>query len=60
MSKGLAFICDQDTQGLERLARVPEIHGRQADDFQADLERLVRAYDPCQSCSTHLLTIEQR
>lgn len=40
--------------------RVPEIHGRKADDFQADLERLVRAYDPCLSCSTHVLTIERR
>jgi coenzyme F420-reducing hydrogenase alpha subunit len=40
-------------------ARVPDIIGLEAEAFQADLEKLVRAYDPCLSCSTHLLTVER-
>jgi coenzyme F420-reducing hydrogenase alpha subunit len=40
-------------------ARVPQIIAFEEDSFQAELEKLVRAYDPCLSCSTHLLTIER-
>lgn len=40
-------------------ARVPQIINLDETAFQMELERLVRAYDPCLSCSTHLLTIER-
>ncbi|MDT8440255.1 MAG: Ni/Fe hydrogenase subunit alpha [Desulfuromonadales bacterium] len=41
-------------------ARVPQIIDCAEPLFQSDLERLVRSYDPCLSCATHLLTIERR
>jgi sulfhydrogenase subunit alpha len=42
-------------------ARVPELHGRVPREAVAkDLEMLIRAYDPCISCATHLLDIEWR
>jgi coenzyme F420-reducing hydrogenase alpha subunit len=31
---------------------------RPQDDIRLTLEMLVRAYDPCISCSTHLLNVE--
>jgi len=40
-------------------ARVPQVIDLPEEQFQLQLERLVRAYDPCLSCSTHLLTIER-
>jgi len=40
-------------------ARVPQIIDADPEQFQSELERLVRAYDPCLSCSTHLLTIDR-
>jgi coenzyme F420-reducing hydrogenase alpha subunit len=39
-------------------ARVPELRGQGADVIRHDLEMLVRAYDPCISCSTHFLEVE--
>jgi len=40
-------------------ARVPQIIKLEEQNFQKELEKLVRAYDPCLSCSTHLLTVER-
>jgi sulfhydrogenase subunit alpha len=37
---------------------VPRILDWQADDIRQFLEMLVRAYDPCISCATHLLKVE--
>ncbi len=39
-------------------ALVPQILGREPDEIRLLLEMLVRAYDPCISCSTHLLKVE--
>jgi len=44
-------------QDMEKL--VPEVAPRKPDaDVEKDLEMLVRAYDPCISCSTHYLDVE--
>ncbi len=37
---------------------VPEIIGQSKAEITLQLEMLVRAYDPCISCSVHLLTVE--
>jgi coenzyme F420-reducing hydrogenase alpha subunit len=37
---------------------VPQILDQPQEDIQQTLEMLVRAYDPCISCSTHLLKVE--
>ncbi len=38
---------------------VPQfINTRSQDEIAHDLEMLVRAYDPCISCSVHLLKVE--
>ncbi|MEJ2210112.1 MAG: nickel-dependent hydrogenase large subunit, partial [Anaerolineae bacterium] len=39
-------------------ALVPQIVDRPQDEIRLTLEMLVRAYDPCISCSTHLLNVE--
>jgi sulfhydrogenase subunit alpha len=39
-------------------AFLPEILDRPQDEIRLSLEMLVRAYDPCISCSTHLLKVE--
>jgi coenzyme F420-reducing hydrogenase alpha subunit len=39
-------------------ALVPAILDRSQDDVRLALEMLVRAYDPCISCSTHILNVE--
>ena len=39
---------------------VPTIIDRPEDDIEHTLEMLVRAYDPCISCSTHYLDVEFR
>jgi sulfhydrogenase subunit alpha len=39
-------------------ALVPQILDRPQDEIRLTLEMLVRAYDPCISCSTHLLNVE--
>jgi coenzyme F420-reducing hydrogenase alpha subunit len=44
---------DDDMQKL-----VPEIIGRSKAEITLQLEMLVRAYDPCISCSVHLLDVE--
>ena len=37
---------------------VPEIMDKPVEDMQQDLEMLVRAYDPCISCSVHVLKLD--
>ncbi|MDR4506014.1 MAG: Ni/Fe hydrogenase subunit alpha [Candidatus Scalindua sp.] len=37
---------------------VPTILNKQKEDIIADIEMLVRAYDPCISCATHLMKVE--
>ena len=39
-------------------ALLPQIMDRPQDEIRLSLEMLVRAYDPCISCSTHLLKVE--
>lgn len=39
-------------------ALIPTILNESQDDIRLKLEMLVRAYDPCISCSTHILNIE--
>ncbi len=39
-------------------ALVPKILNKQKDDIILDIEMLVRAYDPCISCATHLMKVE--
>ena len=39
-------------------ALVPQIIDRDQDEIRQMLEMLVRAYDPCVSCSTHYLNVE--
>ena len=39
-------------------ALLPQILDRPQDEIRHMLEMLVRAYDPCISCSTHFLTVE--
>jgi coenzyme F420-reducing hydrogenase alpha subunit len=44
---------ERDLKGL-----VPTIVDRSKEEITLSLEMLVRAYDPCISCSTHLLTVK--
>ncbi len=39
-------------------ALVPQILTQEADEIRQTLEMLVRAYDPCISCATHLLDVK--
>ena len=39
-------------------AFVPQIIDREQDEVRLLMEMLVRSYDPCISCSTHLLNVE--
>ena len=39
-------------------ALVPQILGREPEQITQSLEMLVRAYDPCISCSTHMLEVK--
>jgi sulfhydrogenase subunit alpha len=39
-------------------ALVPKILDQEPDDIRQTLEMLVRAYDPCISCATHLLDVK--
>ncbi len=41
-------------------ALVPQIIDKSADEIRLELEMLVRAYDPCISCSVHVLEVENR
>ena len=42
---------------LDMKALVPQIVGKPREEITLTLEMLVRAYDPCISCSTHLLEV---
>lgn len=39
-------------------ALVPQIMDKPQDEIRLTLEMLVRAYDPCISCSAHFLTVK--
>jgi sulfhydrogenase subunit alpha len=39
-------------------ALLPQIMDKPQDEIRLTLEMLVRAYDPCISCSAHFLTVE--
>jgi coenzyme F420-reducing hydrogenase alpha subunit len=43
---------------LDMRALVPEILHKSREEITQALEMLVRAYDPCISCSTHILNVE--
>jgi sulfhydrogenase subunit alpha len=51
---------NQNPANIQRdlAALVPQILDRPADDIRLMTEMLVRAYDPCISCSTHLTNVE--
>jgi coenzyme F420-reducing hydrogenase alpha subunit len=51
---------NQNTGNIEydMMELVPEILERKEEEITLAVEMLVRAYDPCISCSTHLLNIE--
>jgi coenzyme F420-reducing hydrogenase alpha subunit len=51
---------NQNIANLEADMRgfVPQILDKPADQMQLDLEMLVRAYDPCISCSVHVLKVK--
>jgi sulfhydrogenase subunit alpha len=53
---------NQNIANLEADMRkfVPEILTKPVDDMRLDLEMLVRAYDPCISCSVHVLRVAGR
>jgi sulfhydrogenase subunit alpha len=42
---------------LDMKALVPKIMGKPVEQMSLDLEMLVRAYDPCISCSVHVLKV---
>ncbi len=48
--------CNNVEQDMYKL--VPDILDRKPEEIQMLLEMLVRAYDPCISCSVHLLKVE--
>jgi sulfhydrogenase subunit alpha len=41
-------------------ALVPLIMEKPVESMQLDLEMLVRAYDPCISCSVHVMKVEKK
>jgi len=45
-------------QDMEKLAPSLINQGKEEDEIELNLEMLVRAYDPCISCSTHFLDVE--
>ena len=51
---------NQNHQNIEEdlKAYLPHLLGRSKEDITLGLEMLVRAYDPCISCSTHFLKVE--
>ena len=53
---------NQNVANLEADMRsfVPQILEKPADAMQLDLEMLVRAYDPCISCSVHVMKVREK
>ena len=43
---------------IPRPGPVPEIIGKTKEEITLHLEMLVRAYDPCISCSVHMLDVD--
>jgi len=56
----LVIPTNQNHQNIEEDmgALLPQILDKPKEDITLTLEMLVRAYDPCISCSTHLLKVE--
>jgi coenzyme F420-reducing hydrogenase alpha subunit len=59
----LADITTPTTQNLQHMEEaikdyLQEILGRSPSEIKQEIEKLIRAYDPCISCSTHFLQIE--
>jgi len=61
-ASNLVIPTNQNHQNIEddMGAFVPQIVDRPKEEIRLLLEMLVRAYDPCISCSTHLLRVEFR
>jgi len=65
-SKGYCTAADittptsQNLQHMEATIKdyLQSILGRNPDEIKQELEKLIRAYDPCISCSTHFLQLE--
>lgn len=58
-----ADITTPTTQNLKHIedaikAYLPSILGRSPDEIKLEIEKTIRAYDPCISCSTHFLDLE--
>ncbi|MBU2561082.1 MAG: Ni/Fe hydrogenase subunit alpha [Nanoarchaeota archaeon] len=58
-----ADITTPTTQNLQHMEEaikdyLPSILGRSPDDIKLEIEKMIRAYDPCISCSTHFLELE--
>jgi coenzyme F420-reducing hydrogenase alpha subunit len=58
-----ADITTPTTQNLQHIEEaigeyLQEILGRSPDEIKLEIEKLIRAYDPCISCSTHFLQME--
>ncbi|MBN1544847.1 Ni/Fe hydrogenase subunit alpha [Candidatus Woesearchaeota archaeon] len=58
-----ADITTPTTQNLQHLeeaikGRVQQLIDRSPDEVKLEIEKLIRAYDPCISCSTHFLELE--
>ena len=51
---------NQNHQNIEEDLRafLPQLLGKSKEEITLGLEMLVRAYDPCISCSTHFLRVE--
>jgi coenzyme F420-reducing hydrogenase alpha subunit len=57
-----ANITTPTTQNLQHIEEaikeyLQEILGRAPDEIKKEIEKLIRAYDPCISCSTHFLEL---
>ncbi len=50
----------QNLQGIEEAIKafIPSQLHKSPDDIKLEIEKLIRAYDPCISCSTHFLELE--
>jgi len=60
MSANMCIPTNQNHANIQKdfEALVPQIIDRDQEDIRQTLEMLVRAYDPCVSCSTHFLDVK--
>jgi len=60
VSANLVIPTAQDLANLDADIRriVPQLADQTKEQITRQLEMLVRAYDPCISCATHMLTVE--